>query len=86
MAPPQRIVRTYELEAASNGYMLKIQGETVGEVDHYAVGGFRAGTKPETLHKKLISYALTELKEQLEQAIDEADKGRPELELPAATA
>ena len=90
MTTPQRIVRTYHIEAMSNGYSIKILGEPPDQraestvIDHYVVGGQRAGTKPETLRKKLIGYALGELQEQLEKAIEEADNTRPELELPAA--
>lgn len=86
---PQRIVRTYHIEATSNGYSLRILGdqpEQPGgdpEVAHFVVGGFRSKTKPETLRKKLMGYALGELKEQFEQAIEQADMLRPELDLPA---
>ncbi len=84
-----RIVRKYHIEAMSNGYSLKIldeDGETPGTgntIAHYVAGGMRADTKPETLRKKIVGYALAELKEQLEQALDAADSARPELPLEA---
>lgn len=87
-----RIVRKYHIEAMSNGYSLKILDEALpasleatevfdsGEtVAHFVVGGLKANTKPETLRRKIVGYAVAELREQLEKAIDEADSGRPEL-------
>ena len=89
MTTAQRIVRKYHIEAMSNGYSIRILDDEADRdsdhtIAHYVVGGQRAGTKPETLRKKLIGYALGELQEQLEKAIEEADNTRPELELSAA--
>lgn len=90
MTTPQRIVRKYHIEAMSNGYSIKILGEPPNQqaepavIDHYVVGGQRGGTKPETLRKRLIGYAVKELKEQLEKALDEADADLPKLDLPSA--
>ena len=85
MTIPKRIDRSYDVEAMSNGYSIRILSDGGGTViEHYVVGEQRAGTKPGTLRKKLIGYALGELQEQLERAIEEADNTRPELELSAA--
>ena len=92
MTAPQRIVRNYHIEAMSNGYSLKILGEPPSqtaepaEIEHYVAGGMRGDTKPATLRRRIIGYAVGELKEQLERALDAADESRPELELPAAPA
>lgn len=88
MTTPQRIVRKYHIEAMSNGYSLKILGDPKSgyesadkeprEIEHYVAGGTRAGTKPETLRKRIIAYAVGELRGQLEKALDAADNSRPE--------
>ena len=77
----EQITRKYEVLAMSNGYSIRIVAcsEEANVVEHYVVGGTRSGTKTETLRKRIIGYALGELKEQLEKAIGEADTARPEL-------
>lgn len=84
------LTRKYVIEAMSNGYSIQILEESGVDgpiawrtVEQYVAGGTRAGTKPETFRKRVIGYALGELKEQLEKAIEEADNARPELGLPA---
>ncbi len=81
MTTPTRIVREYHIEAMSNGYSIRIIDGSEGDIAHYVAGGSRADTKPETLRKKIVGYALAELKEQLGQALDAADQERPELPL-----
>lgn len=74
------VTRKYDIKATSNGYSIKILDGTE-EIAHYVAGGTRNDTKTETFRKRVIGYAVGELREQLEKAIEEADSAWPDLGL-----